>query len=58
MPGSHIPIVDEVRLKEERPDYIIILPWNLATEIKTQLAYVQKWNGKLLTVIPSLKFLK
>ena len=58
MPGSHIKIVDEEYLKEDKPDFIIILPWNLIKEIKEQLSYTKKWNAKLVTAIPSLKIFK
>jgi len=58
MPGSRIPIVDKSKLDHEKPDYIIILPWNLAHEISKQLNYVKKWNCKLLISIPLLKFIK
>jgi len=55
MPGSRIPIVPEERLKQEKPDYVLILPWNLKTELETQLAYVKDWGGKLVTAIPHLE---
>ena len=56
MPGSRIPIVNEERLKEEKPDYVLILPWNLKTEIYNQLSYVKTWGGKFVTAVPSLQF--
>lgn len=55
MPGSRIPIVSEEQLKRERPHYILILPWNLKTELVVQLAYVKDWGGKLVTAIPRLE---
>lgn len=55
MPGSRIPIVDESRLRLERPDYVLILPWNLREEIVAQLAYVREWGGRFVTVVPSLQ---
>ncbi len=55
LPGSHIPIVAEARLREDRPEYILILPWNLKTEVSEQLAYARHdWSAKLVTAIPSL----
>lgn len=54
-PGSRIPIVDENALKEARPDYILILPWNLMAELTQQLAYVKDWGGKLVTAVPNLQ---
>ena len=55
MPGSRIPIVDENALKVARPDYILILPWNLITELTQQLAYVKEWGGKFVTAVPDLQ---
>lgn len=54
MPGSRIPIVVEDRLKNEKPDYVLILPWNLSKEITNQLAYIKEWGGKFVTVIPEM----
>lgn len=54
MPGSRIPIVDEERLRRERPPYILILPWNLKEEIMGQLAYARGWGAKFVTAIPRL----
>lgn len=57
MPGSRIPIVDEDQLKAAKPDYILILPWNLKTELTQQLAYTMEWGGRLVTAIPTLELL-
>lgn len=55
LPGSHIPIVAEAALREDRPEYIIILPWNLKAEVSAQLEYARReWHAKLVTAIPSL----
>jgi SAM-dependent methyltransferase len=54
LPGSRIPIVDESRLRETRPDYVLILPWNLRTEIEQQLAYIREWGGRFVVPIPRL----
>lgn len=54
MPGSHIPVVDEARLKQAKPDRVVILPWNIETEIKMQLSYIADWDGKFVTAIPKL----
>ncbi len=54
MPGSGIPILEEKIIKEYRPDYIIILPWNLKDEIKSNLKYVRNWGAKFVTAIPKL----
>ncbi|MCT8003873.1 class I SAM-dependent methyltransferase [Sphingomonas sanguinis] len=54
MPGSRIPIVDEERLRAERPDYVLILPWNLKDEVMDQLGYIREWGGQFVTAIPEL----
>lgn len=57
MPASHIPIVKEERIKADKPDYIIILPWNIKDEIVKQLDYVKEWGCKFVVPIPSLQVL-
>ncbi len=57
MPASHIPIYDEDRLKEKKPDYVLILPWNLKNEIIGQLSYIRSWGGKFIIPIPELEIL-
>ena len=52
LPGTHIPIFSPERLRETRPDYILILPWNLKKEIVAQLAYAKEWGGHLVVPIP------
>jgi 2-polyprenyl-3-methyl-5-hydroxy-6-metoxy-1,4-benzoquinol methylase len=54
LPGSHIPITAEERLRERRPDYVVLLPWNLKAELLNQLAYIRDWGGKFITAIPKL----
>jgi SAM-dependent methyltransferase len=55
MPGSRIPIVDELRLKQEKPDYVVILPWNLKKELMLQLEYVRAWGGDFVTAVPIMR---
>jgi SAM-dependent methyltransferase len=55
MPGSRIPIVAEQHLKEARPDYVVLLPWNLKTELTQQLAYVRDWGARFVTAVPALE---
>ncbi len=55
LPGSHIPVVAEPRIRESRPDFVVIFPWNLREEITAQLAYIREWGGKFITAIPSLR---
>jgi hypothetical protein len=54
LPGSHIPIVAPARLAEDRPDVVLILPWNLRDEVAKQLAFVREWGGRFATAIPVL----
>ena len=53
LPGTHIPIYPPERLAETKPDYVLILPWNLKKEITAQLLYVREWGGRLVVPIPS-----
>jgi 2-polyprenyl-3-methyl-5-hydroxy-6-metoxy-1,4-benzoquinol methylase len=55
MPGSRIPIVDEPRLKNSKPDYVVILPWNLKAELMQQLEYIKAWGGRFVTAVPHLE---
>ena len=57
MPGSRIPIVNEATLVEFKPDYVVILPWNLKDEVMQQLASIRSWHGQFVTAIPSLEVL-
>lgn len=54
LPASHIPIVDESFIKREKPDFVIILPWNIKDEIVEQLIYIKDWNGRFVVAIPEL----
>jgi SAM-dependent methyltransferase len=58
LPGSHVPIVDQSVLFERRPDYVLVLPWNLMDEISQQLAGVAEWGGKLVRAVPSLQVIE
>ena len=55
LPGTHIPIYAPERLAETRPDYVLVLPWNLREEISQQLDYVRSWGGRLVFPIPALE---
>lgn len=55
MPGSRIPIVGEGQLKDTRPDYVVILPWNLKAEVMQQLDYVRAWGAQFVTAVPGLR---
>jgi hypothetical protein len=55
LPGTHIPIYAPERIAETRPDFVVVLPWNLRDEISEQLAYVRDWGGRLVFPIPALE---
>ena len=55
LPGTHIPIYAPERIAETRPDYVLVLPWNLREEIGQQLEYVRSWGGRLVFPIPALE---
>jgi SAM-dependent methyltransferase len=55
LPGTHIPIHPPERLAETRPDYVLVLPWNLRDEITPQLDYIRSWGGRLVFPIPALE---
>jgi hypothetical protein len=54
LPGSRIPVVAEERIRATRPDFILILPWNLRAEIQEQLAYARAWGARFVTAVPHL----
>ena len=54
LPGTHIPIYSPERLMETRPDYVLILPWNLKTEIMEQLRGIREWGGRFVVPIPEV----
>jgi 2-polyprenyl-3-methyl-5-hydroxy-6-metoxy-1,4-benzoquinol methylase len=56
-PGTHIPIVHPDVLERERPDIVLILPWNLAAEVTTQMEAVRSWGGRFAVAIPELRLL-
>ncbi|HEY0699142.1 MAG TPA: class I SAM-dependent methyltransferase [Micromonospora sp.] len=55
LPGTHIPIHAPERIAADKPDYVLVLPWNLRAEISTQLGYVREWGGRLVFPIPTLE---
>src|SRR5262245_35460997 len=55
LPGTHVPIFPVEKLREARPDFILILPWNLRNEIAAQLAYAREWGARLVVPIPELE---
>lgn len=57
LPGTHIPIHHPDRIAETRPDFVLILPWNLREEIAQQLSYIHEWGGQLVVPIPNVQIL-
>ncbi len=55
LPGCRVPIFAEAHLKQNRPDYVLILPWNLRSEVIDQLAYIREWGGQYVTFVPALE---
>ena len=55
MPGSRIPIVSEDRLSIDKPDFVVIFPWNISGEIKTQLNYLTENRTKFVVAVPHLQ---
>ena len=54
LPGSHIPIYHPDRIRETKPDYVVILPWNLKDEIVQQLSFIREWGGRFVVAIPKV----
>ena len=52
LPGTHIPIYSPERIAETRPDYVLILPWNLKDEIMDQMKHIRSWNGRFVVPVP------
>jgi hypothetical protein len=54
LPGSHIPVVNEGEIHRNKPDYILILPWNIREEIMEQLNYIRDWDGRFVVSNPQI----
>jgi hypothetical protein len=57
LPGNHIPIYHPDRIRETKPDYVVILPWNLKDEIMQQLQFIREWGGQFVVPIPKVTVL-
>jgi hypothetical protein len=55
LPGTHIPVVSPEEMMRARPDYVLILPWNLQDEIRRQLAGIDSWGGRFVTPVPLVR---
>ena len=57
LPGTHIPILAPEAIAQAKPDYLLILPWNLKDEIVQQMAHIRAWGGRFVVPIPQLQVL-
>lgn len=57
LPGTHIPIFAPEKIRETRPDYVLILPWNIRQEIIKQMDYIREWGGKFIVPIPKVRLI-
>ena len=55
LPGVHIPIYAPERIKQTRPDYVLILPWNIREEVMQQMTFIREWGGRFVVPIPEVK---
>jgi SAM-dependent methyltransferase len=58
IPGVHVPILSPDTVRETKPDYVVIFPWNIASEIMEQMSYIRDWGARFVTFIPYLKVLE
>ena len=56
LPGSRIPVVSPDHIEKEKPDYVLVLPWNLLDEITQQYACVSTWGGRFVVAVPELSY--
>jgi len=54
LPGSHIPILSPDKINKLKPDWVLVLPWNIIDEVKNELKFIQDWGGKFVTAIPEI----
>jgi hypothetical protein len=57
LPGSHIPIFAPEHIRETRPDYVLILPWNIKDEVMAQMGHIREWGGRFVVPIPRAEVL-
>ena len=58
LPGTHIPIKSPDEIKKDKPDYLLILPWNIKDEIMEQMSFIKEWGGKFIVPIPEVEVLE
>jgi hypothetical protein len=54
LPGTHIPILHPDVITTTKPDYLVILPWNIQEEVRQQMAHIREWDGRFVTLIPDV----
>jgi C-methyltransferase C-terminal domain len=57
LPGVQIPIYAPERIFETRPDFVLILPWNIQDEIRSKMAGIREWGGRFVVAVPSIAIL-
>jgi SAM-dependent methyltransferase len=57
LPGTHIPIKHPDQIRIDQPDYVLVLPWNIQTEIVEQMSYIKSWGGKFIILLPTVKII-
>jgi len=57
LPGTRIPIYAPERIDETKPDYVLILPWNLREEVTRQMAHIKQWGGRFVVPIPRVELI-
>jgi hypothetical protein len=57
LPGVHIPVYEPEHIGQDKPDYVLILPWNLREEITAQMAGIREWGGRFVVPIPQVEVL-
>ncbi|PEF61171.1 SAM-dependent methyltransferase, partial [Bacillus cereus] len=58
LPGTRIPIKSPAEIKRTKPDYILILPWNLKDEIIKECSFIREWGGKFLVTVPEIEVIE
>ena len=57
LPGTHIPIYSPEKIRETKPDYLLLLPWNLESEIIGQMSHIRSWGGQFVVPIPTTRII-
>lgn len=58
LPGTHLPIYSPEKIRETKPDYLLILPWNIKDEVIAQMSYIREWGGRFIVPIPAVEVLE